>query len=173
MSTVRFWWIGVGCLTAVVLFGSTFGQWIRFGPSAPDLLLIVLAWFSLDLRLSSALALGMAAALVKIAASGEPPLLVLVTLTGSAAFSHWAAGQFIKEVLSVQLGILAALCFTVYLTTLIWIHPFDSAAAGIAFFFSHVVLTTLYTVAVAPWIWRWVRRLLIRCGWESSTRSIS
>jgi hypothetical protein len=160
-------------LTTAVLFEATFGQWIRLGPTTPDLLLIVLVWFSLDLRLSSALALGMAAALIKIAASGEPPLLILITLAGSATFSNWAARQFIKEAVSVQLGILALLCFTVYLMTLIWIQPFNSAAAGIRFFFSHVVLTTLYTIAVAPWIWRWMKQLFIRCGWESSTRSIS
>ncbi len=173
MSTVRFWWVGVGCLTTVVLFESTFGQWIRLGPTTPDLLLIILVWFSLDLRFSSAVALGMVAALVKITTNGESPLLILITLAGTAAFSNWAARQLIKEALSVQLGILALLCFAVYLMTLLWIHPFDSVTAGVGFFFSHVVLTTLYTVAIAPWIWRWIRQLLIRCGWGFSTRSIS
>lgn len=172
MSTVRFWWLGAGFLTAAILLQATFGEWFRLFSAAPDLLLVILVWFSLQLSLPSALTLGMAASFLKMAASGEPSLLIFLSLTGSAGLSHWIARKLMKEVFFIQLGILAVLCLAVYGVSFFWIHPFHSLKSVIGFFISGVLLTTLFTVCAAPWIWRRLDKLLKRWGWDSSTESV-
>jgi len=170
---MKFWWFGMGLSIVAILLQATFGQWIRLGPTTPDMLLVILVWLSLELRLIPALILGLVVAFFKIGTSGEPPLLISLSLFGVVGFSSWVGHRFIREALSVQLGVLGILCFIVYGMALFWIHPFDSFRSGIGFFFSHVLLTTLYTVAIAPWVWRWIDQLFTQCGWNSSTRSVS
>lgn len=165
--------MGAGLLTAAALLQATFLQWVRLGPALPDLILIVLVWFSMELRLSSAVALGIVAAFLKICISGEPFFLGLLTLVGTAGLSHWGVRQLVKEIFWVPLGILAAVCFSTYFVSLLWIHPFQTAGGAVWIFFSHVLLTTFYTLAIAPVVWRWIQKLLTQCGNEPFSESSS
>ena len=174
MSSAGFWWFGFGFLLLATLVQVSFLDWIRIGPAKPDLLLITLVWFLLDLRLASALALTLIAALLRLSITGEPTSYVLSSFLAVAFFSYWAVRQFVREDLWVEMGILGTSSLVVYTTGFIWLYPRDFFALGLAIqtFFLHVILTSVYTLSIAPFYWRWMNHFLIRCGWESFTDSM-
>lgn len=173
MSSVGFWWFGVGFLILATLIQGTFLGWIRISEAQPDLFLIVLVWFSLDLRLASALALGLVAAALRLATTGEPMLYILISFLSVSGFTYWAAHQLVREDLWVQVGLLGVEMLSVYTMGFVWFYPVGSFdfLMGARYFFSHVILPTLYTMGIAPFCWRWMNQFLIRCGWESFTES--
>ena len=171
MSSVKLWWLGAALLVLSSVLSSTFGQWIPLGPSRPDLMLIILIGFSLELRLSSAITLAIVAGFIKICTSGEPLALVFTHFLGSALLTNWVTKKLLQDIFWVQLGILGILCLVMQMLALFWIHPFHSVGSWFRFFFSHVLLTTFYTVLVAPFLWHWLDQLSDKIGDSNSNEA--
>ncbi|MBL7084973.1 MAG: rod shape-determining protein MreD [Candidatus Omnitrophica bacterium] len=147
-------------LLLVILFTllqSTVLNYIRIFKVKPDILLILIIFFSLKLGRIYGLIVGALCGLLNEATSGIPSgVAVLVYSFGGLLLGHIGKWVYNQKLLG-QLCITFVFSFTIYLSLFFLSQTFNASLSLFAILVSTILPVSLYTAAISPFLFRFLK----------------